>query len=134
MAKPKMTKEHKEALAEGRRQGKAVRDYLEALEANRPKRGRKRTPESIDNRLAKIETELADADPVKRLTLVQERLDLSVEREALSATTDLDSLEKDFVAAAAGYSERKGITYSAWREIGVPAAVLKDAGIARTRS
>ena len=36
-----------------------------------------------------------------------------------------------FVDAAAEYSERKGITYSAWRELGVPAAVLKRAGVKR---
>src|SRR5689334_9539098 len=37
-----MSDEHKAALAEGRAQGRAVRLYLEALEANKPKRGRKR--------------------------------------------------------------------------------------------
>ena len=38
-----MSDEHKAALAEGRAQGRAVRAYLEALEANKPRRGRKRT-------------------------------------------------------------------------------------------
>ena len=36
-----MSDAHKEALAEGREQGRAVRRYLEALEANKPRRGRK---------------------------------------------------------------------------------------------
>jgi hypothetical protein len=47
MAVPKrtMTTEHKEALAKGREAGRAVREYLAALEATRPKRGRKVTPE-----------------------------------------------------------------------------------------
>jgi hypothetical protein len=35
------------------------------------------------------------------------------------------------VKSAAPYSERKGITYSAWREVGVPANVLEKAGISR---
>lgn len=129
-----MSKEHKEALAEGRKQGKAVRAYLDALERNKPKRGRKRTPESITARLEKIDSTLGDADPVKRLQLVQERIDLEAELNTLSQATDLAELEKDFVDAAAAYSERKGISYSAWREIGVSAAVLKDAGVRRTRS
>lgn len=132
--KPAMSKAHKEALAEGRRQGKAVRVYLDALERNKPKRGRKRTPESITSRLEKIDASLAEADPVKRLQLVQERMDLEAELETMSDATDLAELEKEFIEAAAAYSERKGISYSAWREIGVPAAVLKEAGIRRTRS
>src|SRR5215210_5349048 len=57
-----MSDEHKAALAEGRSQGRAVRRYLEALEANKPKRGRKRTPEGIQRRLAAIEERMASAD------------------------------------------------------------------------
>lgn len=129
-----MSKDHKEALAEGRRQGRAVRAYLDALERNKPKRGRKRTPESIQARLEKIDASMADADPVKKLQMVQERIDLEAELSSLAETTDMDQLEKDFVEAAAAYSERKGISYSAWREIGVPASVLKEAGVPRTRS
>src|SRR3712207_412101 len=78
-----MSDEHKAALAEGREQGRVVRRYLEALESHRPKRGRKRTPESITKRLAAIDEQLAAADPLNRLHLVQERLDL--ERELVSS-------------------------------------------------
>ena len=73
-----MSDEHKAALAEGRAQGRAVRLYLEALEANKPKRGRKRTPDSIKKRLDTIAAELTTADPLKRLQLTQEQLDLEV--------------------------------------------------------
>ena len=38
---PPMSAEHKAALAAGRQQGITVRKYLEALEAHKPKRGRK---------------------------------------------------------------------------------------------
>ena len=58
-----MTKEHKAALAQGRTEGRAVRDYLEALRSSKPKRGRKRTADSINKRLAAIDDELADAEP-----------------------------------------------------------------------
>ena len=129
-----MSDEHKAALAEGRNQGRAVRNYLEALEAHRPKRGRKRTADSIQKRLDAIETELGTANPVKRLQLVQERLDLTAELDAGSETVDISALEADFVAAAKGYSERKGISYAAWRELGVPASTLKAAGISRIAS
>ena len=127
-----MSKEHKAALAEGRDQGRAVRRYLEALEAHKPRRGRKRSPESLKKRLDEVESEIAVADPLQRLRLVQERLDLQAALEASESKVDLDQLEKEFVDAAAPYSDRKGISYSAWREIGVPAAVLERAGISRS--
>jgi hypothetical protein len=126
-----MTDEHKAALAEGRSQGRAVRRYLEALEMHRPKRGRKRTPESITKRLERIETELSSAEPLQKLHLIQERLDLQRELEGMQGGVDLQGLEDEFVSAARPYSERKGISYSAWRELGVPPAVLKRAGLGR---
>ena len=127
-----LSEEHKAALAEGRAQGRAVRRYLEALEAHRPRRGRKRTPDTMRRRLQKVEAELVDADPLRRLQLVQERLDLIEEVAAAEAKVDLVALERHFVAAARTYSLRKGITYAAWRELGVPPATLRRAGIART--
>jgi hypothetical protein len=126
-----MSNEHKAALAEGRDQGRAVRRYLEALEANKPRRGRKRSPESMKKRLEVIDDEIAAADPLKRLHLVQERLDLQSALEASESNVDLAQLEKDFVKSAAPYSERKNISYSAWRELGVATDVLDRAGITR---
>ena len=51
-----MSDSHKEALATGREQGRAVRRYLEALEANKPRRGRKRTAEGIQKRRVDVVT------------------------------------------------------------------------------
>lgn len=126
-----MSDEHKAALAEGRAQGRAVRLYLEALEANKPKRGRKRTPDSIKKRLDRINIELESADPLKRLQLTQEQLDLESELAAGDHTVDLSALEQGFIEAAAAYAGRKGITYQAFRSVGVPPAVLRAAGISR---
>lgn len=129
-----LSDQHKAAMAAGRTEGRAVRKYLEALEQHRPKRGRRRTPDSINARLEKIDREFGDADAVSRLTLVQERIDLQAELAAMEDPVDLDAIEAEFVAAAKGYGERKGISYAAWREVGVPAAVLKRAGIGRGAS
>ena len=129
--KGSVTEEHKAAMAEGRVQGRAVSAYLEALEQHKPKRGRKRTPESIDRQLADVEAKLAGASGVTRLSLVQQRIDLQQERDTLGAAVDLSPLEDAFVQAAKPYSDRKGISYAAWRELGVPAPVLKRAGITR---
>lgn len=129
--KAQMTEEHKQALAVGRAEGRMVRAYLEALESSRPKRGRKRTKESIGRRLERIDDELGAADPLKRLQLTQEQLDLTEELESMDSGINLTDLEDDFVRVAQGYAERKGITYQAFRQIGVPASVLKRAGISR---
>jgi hypothetical protein len=108
-----MSDEHKQALAEGRRQGKAVRDYLAALEteAHKP-RGRKPTQDP-----AAIQAQIdAEADPAKRLDLIQKRLDLEERLAADNGSVDLDALEQDFVAAVKPYADRKGISYTALRE------------------
>jgi len=123
--------EHKAAMAEGRTQSRAIATYLEALESHKPKRGRKRTPDSIAKRLTAIDKALETANAIKRLSLIQERLDLLGEKESLEGNVDISEFEDSFVSAAKGYSERKGISYAAWRELGVPPAVLKRAGISR---
>jgi hypothetical protein len=127
-----MSDAHKQALALGREQGRVVRHYLEAIEAHKPKRGRKRTPETMQKRLDEIEKRVPNVDPLTRLQLVQERLNLQRELSTTADTVDLTELERSFVAVAADYGARKGISYAAWREAGVDSAVLKQAGIART--
>lgn len=126
-----MSQAHKDALAIGREEGRAVRRYLEALEAHKPKRGRKRSSDTIEKRLQQIEDKIEAADPLTRVHLVQERLNLSGELANKDAAVDLGALEDGFVKAAKNYSERKGISYAAWREAGVDAAVLRKAGIRR---
>ncbi|MGI8492207.1 MAG: hypothetical protein ACR2KC_03465 [Acidimicrobiales bacterium] len=126
-----MSAAHKKALAAGREEGRAVRRYLEALESHRPKRGRKRTPQSIQNRLSQISARIAEADALSKLRLVQEKMDLEAELATKSDTNDLSELEEDFVRTAAAYSQRKGISYAAWRQAGVSAEVLRRAGVQR---
>ena len=121
-------------MAEGRVQGRAVAAYLEALENHKPKRGRKRTPESIGKRLTDIDKQLPGANAVRRLSLIQERIDLLRERETLGNKVDLSGLENEFAKAAKPYGDRKGISYAAWRELGVPPAALKKARITRAGS
>ena len=127
-----MSADHKAALAQGRLESKVVREYLEALRNSKPKRGRKRSAETIQKRLDKIETELASADPLTELLLVQERRDLQDEFKNLGSGNDLSDAENSFVSIAKSYSERRHISYATWREIGVDAAVLKRAGIPRS--
>lgn len=127
-----MTDEHKAAIAEGRVQAAAIRRYLDALEATRPRRGRRRTPESIQAKLDEIAATLDDAPAAKRVELIQLRMDLEAELESMTDQPDISGLEKEFCDAVVPYSARKGISYAAWREAGVDAAVLKKAGLSRT--
>ena len=132
--KTTMSEAHKAALAKGREEGRIVRRYLEALESTKPRRGRKRTPESIRKRLFAIDNQLAAADPLSRLHLIEERQRLEAELSHTGETVDLAALEKSFIKVARVYGERKGISYSAWRTVGVSASVLQQAKIPRTRS
>ena len=127
-----MSDTHKEALAEGRNHARIVGRYLEALEANKPKRGRKRTPDTVKKRLATVADEIKDASGLNRLSLLQERRDLEVELASMQAgAPDLGNLEKEFSKVAKSYSQKKKISYGAWREFGVPPEVLKKVGITR---
>jgi hypothetical protein len=130
-----MSADHKAAMEAGRAEGRVVRDYLEALRSNKPKRGRKRTADSINKRLAAIASALPEASVIEQLKLVQERRDLEAELAAMGSGTnsvDLDSLQSQFVKVAKSYGSRKGISYASWREVGVPADVLGKAGVTRS--
>jgi len=127
-----MSASHKAALAKGREEGRAIRLYLDALEETKPRRGRKRTPQSITRRLNTIDAQWGEASALQRLQLTQEGMDLEAELAATEEPLDLEKLETSFVKVAKGYGERKGISYRAWRAVGVNAAVLKRAGINRS--
>ena len=124
-----MSNAHKKALANGRNEGRIIREYLEIVEATKPKRGRRRTPESIAKRLSVISVELKTADPVTKVRLIQERLNLRTELASMKSKQEIAAAEARFVKVAKSFSERNDITFDAWREFGVTPAVLKRAGI-----
>lgn len=110
-----------------------VRNYLRALREHRPRRGRPRTPERVEAQLREVETEIESTeqadDPLRLLALVQRRLELTAELERLRTRDSLQNLAEQFVEVVASYSERKGISYDAWRALGVPAEVLRRGGV-----
>ena len=132
-----LSPEHKAAMAEGRTEGRIIKGYLEAIRRTKPTAGRPKTADSVNNRLDKINHLLeAKLDPLKRLGLLQERIELAGELKKIEEnSTDLVAeLEPEFIAVAKSYGQRKGISYAAWREFGVSASVLKAAGISRVAS
>lgn len=107
-----------------------VRRYLSALDAQKPGRSQARTQETLAHRMHQVDTLLLSADPVQRLHLTQERIDLHAEHLRLqSASNDFAELEKAFIRVARSYGERHDITFSAWRQVGVDAGVLARASI-----
>jgi len=118
-----------------REQARAVRVYLEAIEAGTPKVQRRRTPDRIRIRLDELERELESADVLTTLSIAQERIDLIEELEGLQDKTGEHSVageEAAFVDHAKAYGHSSGITYAAWRQIGVSPGLLARAGIDRT--
>lgn len=127
-----MSEEHKAALAQGRLEARSVKAYLDALGSK--KRGRPVTKESLEKKVSTIDSKLkTEANPLKRLDLMQTRADAEKALGSFQGGPDPEELAAGFVAHAKAYSERKGISYTTWREFGVSAEVLKKAGIPATR-
>ena len=128
-----MTDDHKAALAQGRAEARAIKAYLAVATAPK-KRGRPVTRASLQDRIATLDKKAqTEDDPLARVELIQARIDAERSLDDLGTAADLEALESGFVEYAAGYSDRKGITWTAWREAGVPAATLRKAGIKQTR-
>src|SRR6267378_1336560 len=127
-----MTRSHKQALARGRDESRAVSRYLDALEADKPRPGRPRSIQSMQTQLRSVETRAKGARGIDRLLALQQRADLRAALAQRNDKVDLAAAEREFVKAARGYGERKGIAYATWREAGISPSVLAKARIART--
>jgi hypothetical protein len=127
-----MSAEHKAALVQGRKEAKAIKNYLDALASRRP--GRPVTRDSLEKRLAGVNERLSsEKDTLKRVDLHQTKIEIEEALGSVEESFDMAGLEAGFGAVAAAYSARKGISYGAWRSAGVSSAVLKNAGVRRTR-
>ena len=133
-AQRKLSASHKRALAEGRTMSATVDRYLSAV--NTPKRrGRKVSKTALQARLAEARVKAKSASGVDKVLAAQEVRDLQTRIANMNATSgsDIKSLEAAFIKIAKQFGENRGIGYGAWRDAGVPAVVLKKAGVARTR-
>jgi len=130
----KLSAAHKRALAEGRTMSATVDRYLSAV--NTPKRrGRKVSKAALEQRLTVARTKARSATGVEKVLAAQDVRDLQIRIANMSVASggDIKSLEAAFVKIAKRFGENRGIGYGAWRDAGVPAVVLKKAGVARTR-
>ena len=128
-----MSDEHKAALAQGRRESRAIKGYLVAL-------GQTKAGSSCHERIPGAKAQRFGCEDRVRVRSIEAcRSGAATFGDGSSARVDgairriSESWKRDSSQVAKSYSERKGISYSAWREIGVSADVLRRAGIAQTR-
>ena len=131
----RFTEEHKAAMAESHAQNRAVSSYLAALEQQKERSDKPVDIEKLTNqRNEAAENARTETSPLKRLDFIQERMSLdrqirAEERRIAAPVVNLQDAEDEFVRYAAAFSERKGISRSAWRSVGVPPQVLARANV-----
>lgn len=107
--------------------------YLTAISTPR-KRGRKVSRSTLERRLAAAQERTKSSVGVARLLAAQDVRALRARLTDGSGNDgDIKSLQAEFIKVAKKFGENRGISYGAWRDAGVPADVLKRAGVARTR-
>jgi len=87
-------------------------------------------PEQVRAAAEWLRTRATEEQGVKRLKTLQRVRDLEYAAETLELEPE-ESLEAFFIANAKEYADATGIEYATFRDVGVPARVLKAAGIAR---
>lgn len=127
----RMTDAHRRAAADGRAQARHIASYLEALETRRARPSRRQTPDELKRELSDIEASLAAATGLRKLEFAQRSIDLKAALNAREPDDDFERRRQAFITHAKAYSDRKGISYEAWRTVGVSATDLQAAGIAR---
>lgn len=86
--------------------------------------------EALSAKRAELQRRVATAaTPIERLRLVQQRVDLDDAINRLVAQERRPEIEAAFIKVAAGWCDRNGISARALREVGVPADVLRQAGL-----
>ena len=89
-------------------------------------------PAVVDEAANAIEARADEATSrIVELKLRQRVANLRTEAQALRDVETGEDAEAQFIAVGASWAEQNGITYEVFREMGVPARVLKEAGIAR---
>lgn len=128
-AAKKRTPTQKKQVIAAKTEAQRISHYLRALETKKG-RGPKKSPEVIERRLGEAKAKVPTSTGLRRLQAVQKVRNLERELAILSPNGSIEQYEKDFIASAKSYSQKNNIDYGSWRAVGVPARVLKKAGIA----
>lgn len=131
-----ISEEQKKDMEYRREQRKIIDRYLDFLGSKaKKKRGRPRSPETIERQLDVLQGKLDAAKGSNRLQYLQKKRKLLVDLEEITAPDlsedDGAEAQDQFIEVAAEYSKHSGIEYETWRDADVPADVLKAAGVER---
>jgi hypothetical protein len=114
---------------ERRAETNAVAAYLTALKGPRPSGSSKAKREGLVRRRARVEQWISERSPIREVELIQQRLDVDAQLAQLDQAARLPELEEAFVNVTASWAKRSGASAAALREVGVPASVLRRAGL-----
>lgn len=88
--------------------------------------------EQLEARLEEALALTESATGIPKLNAAQAVMDLEKRiAEAKAPKQDLSQLEQGFIEWASTYAESKGISYEAFRKVGVAPALLRKAGVTR---
>jgi hypothetical protein len=89
-----------------------------------------RSRAKLEQRRAQVEEWLREeSSPIRQVELIQRRLDIDAQLAQADQAERLAELEEAFVNVAASWAKRSGISSAALREVGVPASVIRRAGL-----
>jgi hypothetical protein len=88
-------------------------------------------PDVIARAIELINEQAQEGTSIERLQRTQRALTLARELDALVNAEDADDVQAFFVEHALAWATERGVGYGAFRAMGVPADVLRDAGITR---
>lgn len=108
-----------------------VKRYLELQSPRLRRRGSPADLGATREQLELVEAEIPlTVDPLTRVLLHQRAIDLKAKLEEMETTeADFEQIEEEFIENVARWAEQKKISYSALREAGVPAQILRKAGM-----
>jgi hypothetical protein len=89
-------------------------------------------PEVVERAIVALRARGDEGGPIARLKRQQRIIDLTHAVETLRATSNGNDPRAFFITHGAEWAMANGIGYHAFRSMGVPASVLREAGIART--
>ena len=88
-------------------------------------------PDDVERAIKVVREQAQHGTAVQRLTKQQRIHTLMHALEELRASGDADTNREVFIAHALEWATKRGIGYGAFRAMGVPVSVLKQAGITR---
>lgn len=115
------------AVTETRSVEETIDAYLRAV-AKPKRRGRRPSKETLQARLDKLEA-APPAQGAEGAKIAQQKLDLIDEIANYDQPDAREELEKAFIECGAVWAAENHVSRQAFASMGVPATVLKDAGI-----